>query len=146
MTPKRRSSRENGVELTRSVIIGAIALFVSSGIACAGSAVVTNGRFTNVYVYPNSDTETWEQHMASRRTNDAMRFSRAAIDGFTSTLMSSAWPSYFDPLMQYNGIHPPGFFGSSVASKDCVDAAMRDLHGGVMQWDTIRSLANCHKA
>jgi hypothetical protein len=123
-----------------------MALSVCIGTACAGSAVVTNGRFTNVYVFPGPDTETWEQHMARLRPADSADFSREAIDRFTGTLMNPIWPSYFDALMQYNGIHPPRFFGSSVASKACVDAAMHDLHNGVMQWDTIRSLANCHPA
>ena len=121
-----------------------IALSVGIGSAFAGSAVVTDGRFTNVYVYPDPDKETWEQHMALLRPSDAAQFSRAAIDGFTATLMSPAWPSYFDPLVQYSGIHPPGFFGSSVASKDCVDAALKDRNNGVIEWATVRSLANCH--
>ena len=31
-----------------------------------GAAIVTNGRFTNIYVYhPNFDTETWDQHLAA---------------------------------------------------------------------------------
>src|SRR5580700_10360592 len=101
-----------------------IAFSVCINNACAGSAVVTNGRFTNVYVFPDPDQETWERHMASLRP-DAVKFSRAAIDRFTAVLMSPAWPSYFDPLLQYSGIHPPRFFGSSVASKACVDAALK---------------------
>ena len=127
-------------------LAAAIGLFVCEGSAFGGSAVVTNGRFTNVYVYPDPDTETWEQHMAPLRPTDAAQFSRAAIDGFTAALMNPAWPSFFDPLMQYSGIHPPLFFGSSVATKSCVDAALKDLHDGVLQWDTIRSLSNCHAA
>jgi hypothetical protein len=111
--------------------------------AHAGSAVVTDGRFTNVYVFPDPSRETWEQHMARLRP-DAAQFSRAAIDHYTEELMAPVWPSYFDPLHQYNGINPPRFFGSAVASQACVDAAMKDLHNGVMQWDTVRSLSNCH--
>ncbi|HEX7287284.1 MAG TPA: hypothetical protein VF532_13950 [Candidatus Angelobacter sp.] len=110
----------------------------------AGSAVVTNGRFTNIYVFPNSDRETWEQHMARLRPADAARFSRASIDKFTSELMAPGWPSYFDALFQYSGIHPPRFFGSGVSPKRCVDAALKDAKNGVLQWDTIRSLSNCH--
>lgn len=112
----------------------------------AGSAVVTNGKFTNIYVYPTSDTETWEQHIAPLRPADADKFSRASIDAFTRVLMQPDWPSYFDPLYQYNSIQPPRFFGSAVATKQCVDAALHDASNGVLQWDTIRSLANCHIA
>lgn len=123
-----------------------IAFTTLSGWAHAGSAVVSDGRFTNVYVYPDPSRETWEQHLATLRPADAAQFSRAAIDGYVQTLMTPTWPSYFDSLHQYNGINPPRFFGSSVASQQCVDAALHDLHNGVMQWDTIRSLSNCHVA
>jgi hypothetical protein len=110
----------------------------------AGSAVVTDGKFTNIYVYqPDSENETWEQHMAKLR-RDADKFSRASIDRFTAELMRRQWPSYFDWLFQY-GVHPPQFFGSAVASKECVKNALRDMHNGVLQWDTIRSLSNCHE-
>jgi len=140
MTTKRRGS------VLWAAAVAAVAIVAGAGTARAGSAVVTNGHFTNVYVYPDPDKETWEQHIAPLRPADAAQFSRAAIDRFTAVMMSPAWPSYFDPLMQYNGIHPPGFFGSSVASQACVDAALKDRHNGVLQWDTIRSLSNCHNA
>jgi len=112
--------------------------------AAAGSAVVTDGKFTNIYVYPNPDEETWEQHIATLRPHDSSAFSRASIDGFMARLMAPAWPSYFDALFQYNGIRAPRFFGSGVASRACVNDALRDRYNGVMQWDTVRTLANCH--
>jgi hypothetical protein len=129
--------------LRRGVVL-ALALAVCSGTSYAGSAVVTDGKFTNIYVFPDPSRQTWEQHIASLRPADAAQFSRANIDRLTQQLMSPGWPSYFDTLFQYNGIHPPQFFGSAVASQACVDAALKDLHNGVMQWDTIRSLSNCH--
>jgi hypothetical protein len=111
-------------------------------------AVVTNGKFTNVYVFPDPGRETWEMHLArlraSMKPSDANNFTRAPIDKFTQTLMSPVWPSYFGTLFQYGGINPPGFFGSVVASQQCVDAAMKDLNNGVLEETTIRSLANCH--
>lgn len=127
-------------------LILVIALSVLTGTGYAGPSVVKNGRFTNVYVYPDPGRETWEQHMARLRPADAARFSRASIDRFTARLMSPGWPSYFDALYQYSGIHPPRFFGSAVASNACVQAALRDEHRGVLQWDTIRTLSNCHIA
>jgi hypothetical protein len=150
MMAQIRGSWLKAVEVMGWGLTSIIALYVCIGTARAGSAVVTYGRFTNVYVFPDPDKETWEQHMASlpaaSRRPDAAQFSRAAIDGFTAALMNPAWPSYFDALMQYNGIHPPGFFGSSVATQACVNSAMMDVHNGLLQWDTIRSLANCHRA
>ncbi len=124
--------------------MGLVCVCVASSVAHAGSAVVTNGRFTNIYVYPDPDKETWEQHIAKLRP-DADQFSRAKIDKWTQDLMAPVWPSYFDALMQYNGIHPPRFFGSAPVTQKCIDAAMKDLYKGVMQWDTIRSLSNCHE-
>jgi len=113
-------------------------------------AVVTDGRFTNVYVYPDPAKETWEQHLnnlpASKKPSDWQKFTRQSIDAFTQTLMSPAWPSYFGALHQYGGINPPRFFGSYVASQQCVDAAVKDENKGVIEATTIRSLANCHQA
>jgi hypothetical protein len=122
-----------------------IVLFSQAAIqpANAGSAVVSNGKFTNVYVYPDPNRETWEQHIARLR-RDFGFFTRASIDHFTATMMQPIWPSYWDALFQYNQINPPRFFGSFVASQSCVDAAIKDEHNGVIQWDTVRSLSNCH--
>ena len=133
-------------------LVGALTLMVTLGVVTAaaqGWSVVTDGRFTNIYVYrPDFPTETWDQHLKKLRPDPTQpagtRFTQAAIDHFTDVLMTPGSPSYFDWLNQYSGIHPPLFFGSGVASKRCVDAAMKDLNNGVMQWDTIRSLANCH--
>jgi len=130
------------MRITIAAAFALAACTVSS--AFAGTAVVTNGKFTNVYVLPDPDKETWEQHIASLRPADAAKFSRASIDHFSQVLMSTAWPSYFDPLYQYSGINPPQFFGSSVASQHCVNAALKDMHNGLLEWDTIRSLSNCH--
>ena len=111
--------------------------------------VVKDGRFTNIYVYPNPSKETWDEHFknlpATQKPTDWNRFTRKSIDDFTETLMSPQWPSYFGALHQYGGINPPRFFGSANVSQPCVDAAMKDLHNGVLEWTTIRSLANCHQ-
>jgi len=113
-------------------------------------AVVTDGRFTNVYVYPDPSKETWEQHMnglpASIKPKKWETFTRKHIDAFTQTLMRPAWPSFFGALFQYGSINPPRFFGSYVASQECVDAALRDANKGVIEATTIRSLSNCHIA
>jgi hypothetical protein len=113
--------------------------------------VVKNGRFTNVYVYPESDKFTWDQYMQKLRPGDWQNFTRASIDEFTAALMDPNWPSYFGALHQYGGINPPLFLGSYVAPKRCIDAALNDRHnfGGsppelVLEETTIRSLANCH--
>jgi hypothetical protein len=110
--------------------------------------VVTDGRFTNVYVFPNPSKETWEQHLknlpANQKPGDWALFTRQNIDAATQTLMSPQWPSFFGALYQYGSINPPRFFGSFVASQACVDAAMKDLNNGVLEWTTVRSLSNCH--
>jgi len=82
-------------------------------------AVVTDGRFTNVYVFPDPSKETWEQHLnslpASAKPSDWQKFTRQSIDAFTQTIMLPAWPNSFASLHQYDGINPPQFFGSFVA-------------------------------
>lgn len=82
-------------------------------------AVVTDGRFTNVYVFPDPSKETWEQHLnslpAGAKPSDWQKFTRKSIDAFTQTIMLPAWPNSFASLHQYDGINPPQFFGSFVA-------------------------------
>jgi hypothetical protein len=128
-------------------LVLAVAGVLGSTSPAHADAVVTDGRFTNVYVYPDPDRETWEEHFknlpANQKPSDWEKFTRQSIDQFTETLMSPGWPSYFSAMAQY-GINPPLFFGSYVASQQCVNAAMKDLHNGVMEWTTIRSLSNCH--
>jgi hypothetical protein len=115
-------------------------------------AVVSDGRFTNVYVYPNPSQESWDDHL-KRLARDhfpllpsdwTKNFTSEHIDAFTDALMSHDWPSYFGALHQYGGINPPQFFGSYTASQKCVDAALKDRTNGVLGLSTIRSLSNCH--
>jgi hypothetical protein len=122
-----------------------LCLFGAIGAASTAraEAVVTDGRFTNIYIVPDPDKETWDEHFKRVDPTRAADFARAKIDKFTDTLMAPRWPGYFDALAQY-GVHPPRFFGSGLASKACVDAALKDRKKGVIQSDTIRSLANCH--
>jgi hypothetical protein len=149
-----------------------IALYCMALVAnpAAAQPIVPNGYFTNVYVYQKSSpTETWEEHLAAANAREpGLRppatcpipslsnfdaFSRKCIDAFTRELMRPVWPSYFDPLAEYTTsvfgldtkyIHAPLFFGSGVALERCVDDAIRGAHDGVVQWDTVTALANCH--
>src|ERR1051326_4444955 len=129
------------------LLISMMTILLSAAAAHADT-VVSDGKFTNVYVFPNPDRETWEQHLnnlpASQKPADWQKFTRKSIDDFTEALMGPNWPSYFNAMHQYGGINPPRFFGSHVASQKCVNAAMKDLHNGVLEWTTIRSLSNCH--
>ncbi|PWT95146.1 MAG: hypothetical protein C5B55_01700 [Blastocatellia bacterium] len=123
--------------------------FVISGVVAEGQQVVTNGRFTNVYVYqPTFAGESWDDHLKAARSQGD-QFSREKIDAFTDTLMGPDASSYFDFLHQYWGVNEPQFFGSGFATADCVSAALHDgknLGNNItlIQWDTVRSLANCH--
>lgn len=137
--------------MTRLLLsIFALALVFLPAGQIRADAVVSNGKFTNVYVYPDPDKETWDQHLrslpANEKPSDWQKFTSGSIDQFTEVLMDPSWPSYFGALHQYGGINPPQFFGSYVASQGCVNAAMKDLHKGVMEWTTIRSLSNCHES
>jgi hypothetical protein len=148
--------------LIKQITLSLVLFYVGVGVSRASAqAIVTHGKFTNVYVYPNSDTMTWEDSFkfSSFSPDQPEKFSRASIDAFTRELMRPVWPSYFDPLFQYttsidtpfgpigkDNIHPPQFFGSGVAPKWCIDKALhsvRYLIGRVLDWGTIRDLANC---
>lgn len=140
--------RQRRVNLLLTSLVCCFAFAIPCVVA-EGQQVVTNGKFTNVYVYkPNFSGETWDQHLLAARP-DGAKFSRVAIDAFTDTLMGPGASSYFDVLHQYWGINPPQFFGSGIAADSCVNAAIRDgkkldANTYLIQWDTIRSLANCH--
>src|SRR5579862_6109369 len=136
---------KNSVNISSTIACAAIAVCTMlPGKIVFADAVVTDGRFTNVYVFPDPSRETWEQHLnslpASAKPADWQKFTRKSIDAFTQSIMSTAWPSYFGALHQYGGINPPQFFGSFVASQQCVDAAMKDANNGVIEATTIRSL------
>ena len=124
--------------------------FAISCVIVEGQQVVTNGKFTNIYVYvPNSPGETWDQHMRAERGSAGNQFSRRSIDAFTDTLMGPGASSYFNFVHQYSGVNQPQFFGSGIATDSCVEAALNDAkkltaHDYLIQWDTVRSLANCH--
>ncbi|HEY7171428.1 MAG TPA: hypothetical protein VH417_11315 [Vicinamibacterales bacterium] len=127
----------------RAVLIGWLLGTLGAAASARAEAVVTNGRFTNIYVLPDPDRETWDAHFKRVDPARAADFTRAKIDAFTDALMAPRWPGYFDALRQY-GVHPARFFGSGIALQDCVDRALKDVKNGVIQSDTIRSLANCH--
>src|SRR5579863_9942637 len=100
----------------RFLPVAVVAVVLGTMSTAHADTVVSDGRFTNVYVYPDPGKETWEQHMQNLPSNqkpaDWQNFTRQAIDRFTQALMSTDWPSYFDSLHQYGGINPPRFFGS----------------------------------
>ena len=98
--------------MTRSCLAVALSIVIlcAATSAARANAVVTDGKFTNVYVFrPDHDGQTWDEHMLHHRSaGDASEFTRAKIDAFTAALMTVSWPSYFDSLSQY-GIRPPQF-------------------------------------
>ena len=104
-----------------------------------GAAIVTNGKFTNLYLFhQNVPGETWDQHLAALGRTET----RSAIDGFVGSLTAS---SYFFPLTQY-GIFPPTFIGGAPTVASCVEAALKDRVKGAIQWNTLRSFAACQQS
>ena len=127
--------------------LGALVLLTTFGVVTATAQYVTNGRFTNIYVYqPSFPGESWDDHMRTLRPSDWDKFTSENIDAFTDALMTytPGAPTYFDWLNQYGGIHPPLFLGGAMVRPSCLKAALNDAHNGPMQSNTIRSLANCH--
>jgi hypothetical protein len=124
-----------------------------------GAQIVTNGVFTNVYLFPDPDKETWDQHLASLAASvpppDATESSEA-IDAFVLALTQS---SYFNTLIQYQttcflcngtGIHAPAFAGDETTVQACVDAAIQGAvpgpHGKIFGYGTLRSFAACESS
>ena len=83
-----------------------------------GAADVPNANFTNVYIWPDPASETWDAH-----TGPLLAPSMSTIDGMTQALVCS---SYFDLLTQYN-INPPSFSGDEITfQQPCVNNALAD--------------------
>lgn len=120
-------------------LMGSAAYADFASAPATGAAIVSHGKFTNVYLFhQNKPGETWDQHLASLHRTET----RAAIDGFVSSLTAS---TYFFSLTQY-GINPPVFVGGAPTVASCVEAALRDRVNGAIQWNTLRSFAACQKS
>ncbi len=113
-----------------------------------GAAIVTQGKFTNIYLYPDPASETWDQHLVTVGSPNASSETSEAIDAFVSALASS---HYWDVLSQYKAglfgsggpIRPPSFLGSEKTISKCVNAAMKDAKSGLtLEYGTLRSFAN----
>jgi hypothetical protein len=119
--------------------------YVSAPVTGAGE--VTNADFTNIFLFPDPSSETWDQHLASLSDGGASTVDSAAssetLDAITKALTCS---SYFDLLTQYN-INPPTFSGAESTTQSCVDAAVHDAgsHGKVISYKDIRDFAACVK-
>lgn len=131
----------------------AFADFASAPIT--GAAIVTHGKFTNIYLFtPSHLGETWDQHLLAMHTaGDPFDTETSeAIDAFVQQLTVS---SYFDALTQYGTggalfpqvINPPEFFGRAPTMPACVKAAMKDATSGkTLQYGTLRSFAACEQS
>ncbi len=122
-----------------------------------GAAVVTDGKFANIYLYPDPSTETWEQHLAAQSgfPNAAVE-TRDNLDAFVLALSQNG---YFSRLSQYtSGISPlgggpinaPQFLGRQNTIQACVDAAIKDAHivnnVKVLDSHTLGTFAGCENA
>jgi hypothetical protein len=131
--------------------------FVSAPVT--GAAVVTTGRFTNIFFFRNPSQQTWEQNLAAAHAKDAsvdLSETRAAINNFVRTLTQS---TYFNRLSQYNAgiagtsgpINPPIFLGEQETSQSCVDTALSTVHPNpsgltVVGFDALRGLVACQNS
>jgi hypothetical protein len=111
-----------------------------------GAADVPNAIFTNIFLYPDPNKETWDQHLASLASASGANVNTLAtsesLNAMTTALTCS---SYFDLLTQYN-INPPSFDGADPTVQSCVDAAVKDAGtSGVISFATMRSFASCEK-
>jgi hypothetical protein len=111
-----------------------------------GAADVPNATFTNIFLYPDPNIESWDQHLSALAKQPNSRVDPdatvASLNAVTRALTCS---SYFDLLTQYN-INPPTFAGSEATIQSCVDAAVHDAGtSGVISFATMRSFADCER-
>jgi hypothetical protein len=108
-----------------------------------GAADVPNADFTNIFLYPDSATMTWDQFMATLPP-DEQGPSQEQINAMTMALVCS---SYFDSLSQYN-INPPSFSGDEKTITSCVNAALTSAKSTktVISYATLRTFAGCEQS
>src|SRR5438270_4096118 len=111
----------------------------------SGAAIVTNGEFTNLYLWPDpnksaTEKETWNEHLVKVAETDPAATTET-LNKLTSTLVES---SYFDLLTQY-GVEPPAFKGEEVTFQECVNQALTNAseNGGVIQWEGESKFVGC---
>ena len=114
------------------------------GAPFTGAADVPDADFTNIFLYPDSSTMTWDEYMASLPSTERGP-TQEQIDAMTQALVCS---SYFDDLSQYN-INPPIYSGDEKTITSCVSAALHDANadnGGVIVYATMRTFAGCEQS
>jgi hypothetical protein len=138
-------------------VLGAIwAMLMGAGAAnaCTGYYVcapqdpfrgtVTNGNFTNIYLYPNPSSVSWDQHTATSlaQTGGAPAMTMNAIDGYVQALTQS---TYFTIAAQYNKINPPTFSGRQTTVQKCVDpvVAYAESHSSVLSREILANFVGC---
>lgn len=114
-----------------------------------GAAIVTNGIFSNIYLWPTA-TQTsmaqnsWDGHLKSLGAPAVPSETSEVLDQITCDLVHT---SYFDALTQY-GIAPPVYAGDEATLPSCVNPVMQSAtnNAGVIQWDAIKDFVNCEEA
>jgi hypothetical protein len=106
----------------------------------SSAAIVTNGEFTNLYLWPNPEKESWNEHLLKVAETDPQA-TTTGLNSLTATLVGT---SYFDLLTQY-GIEPPTFGGEQATTQECVNQALTNAgeNGGVIQWEGLTKFVGC---
>jgi hypothetical protein len=130
-----------------NTIVNGESKFISSfaSTPATGAAIVTDGVFSNIYLWPNPNTDTtWDKHLASLSSGAVQSEKSEVLDEITCDLVSS---SYFDALTQY-GIAPPVFAGEESTLQSCVDSVMANANanGGVIQSGALSDFVNCEQS
>jgi hypothetical protein len=110
-----------------------------------GAAIVTNGIFSNLYLWPVDKAPTWDKYIVTLDPSIALQNEKSeTLDRITCDLVHS---SYFDALTQY-GIAPPVFAGEETTIASCAKAAITngDQNNGVIQWGALSDFVGCEQS
>jgi hypothetical protein len=151
MTLLKRLGAAFGFWLTMSLMAAGGANACSDYFVCAPQDpfrhTVTQGNFTNLYLWPNPDRMTWHQYLASKAHGCSQQsclalVTQEAVDLFVGSLVSS---SYFYPLTQYHEIEPPEFSGRQRTVKECVDPVINyaNTHGNLLDYKVLADFVGC---
>ncbi len=129
---------------------------VSAAIACPDYVcapqdpfrhTVTRGNFTNIYLYPNPSSQTWDQYTSQSLQQPAgnLPMTVVGIDQVVEALTTS---SYFSLLTQYHEIEPPRFSGHQNTVQQCVDKVMTyaKANNFVLTREILADFVGCEKS
>ncbi len=127
----------------------AVALACNDYFVCAPTDpwrhTVDEAQFTNIYLYPNPETQSWNQYTAKTLAQPAgsPAMTTQNIDGAVNSLVGDS--NYFYAATQYHKINIPSFLGHQRTYALCMAKVMdyARTHNNVLSREVIADFVGC---